>query len=219
MNFVLQPWQLLLAALAGWVNRKQQAVIDFQGTQIQVLMEKLGKKRLLLSDDQRRRLAVKAKVLGRKALLEITTIFTPDTILRWHWQLVAKKWDQSHRGRPVGRPPVSDEIVELVVRIARANPTWGYDRLQGALANLGRKISDQTVGNISEGPGHRASTRAEAKDYLEDVLEVPLGVPRGDGFHHRRGLDPGRAGDLLPALCDARSHQACPFCRLYAESG
>ncbi len=68
MNFVLQPWQLLLVALAGWVNRKQQAVIDFQGTQIQVLMEKLGKKRLLLSDDQRCRLAVKAKVLGRKAL-------------------------------------------------------------------------------------------------------------------------------------------------------
>ena len=68
MNFVLQPWQLLLAALAGWVNRKEQAVIDFQGAQIQVLVEKLGKKRLLLSGDQRRRLAVKAKVLGRKAV-------------------------------------------------------------------------------------------------------------------------------------------------------
>lgn len=61
------------------MNRKRQAVIDFQGTQIQALMEKLGKKRLLLSDDQRRRLAVKAKALGRKALLDITTIFPPDT--------------------------------------------------------------------------------------------------------------------------------------------
>ena len=148
MSFVLQPWQLLLAALAGWVNQKQQAVIDFQGTQIQILMEKLGKKRLLLNDDQRRRLAVKAKVLGRKALLEITTIFTPDTILRWHRRLVAKKWDHSHGRRPMGRPRVSDEVAELVVRIARSNPTWGYDKLQGALANLGHKISDQTVGNI-----------------------------------------------------------------------
>jgi putative transposase len=153
MDFVLQPWQLLLAALAGWVNRKQQAVIDFQGTQIQVLMEKLGKKRLLLSDEQRRRLAVKAKVLGRKALLEITTIFTPDTILRWHRQLVARKWDYSHRGGRVGRPRVSDEIAQLVLRIARSNPAWGYDRIQGALANLGYKISDQTVGNILKARG------------------------------------------------------------------
>ena len=79
MNFVLQPWQLLLAGLAGWSNRRQQAVIDFQGTPIQVVMEKLGKQGLLRSDDQHRRLAVKAKALGRKALLEITTIFTPDT--------------------------------------------------------------------------------------------------------------------------------------------
>ena len=78
MNGVLQPWQFLLVVLAGWMNRKQQAVIDFQGTQIQIPVEKLGKKRLLLSDDQRSRLAVKAKVLGRKALQEITTIFTPD---------------------------------------------------------------------------------------------------------------------------------------------
>ena len=148
MSFVLQPWQVLLAGLAGWVNRRQQAVIDFQGAQIQVLMEKLGKKRILLSDDQRRRLAVKAKALGRKALQEITTIFTPDTLLRWHRKLVAKKWDYSRRRRHVGRPRVSDEIVDVVVRLARANPTWGYDKIQGALANLGHKISDQTVGNI-----------------------------------------------------------------------
>ena len=153
MNFVFQPWHLLLAVLAGWVNRQQQAVIEFQGTQIQILMEKLGKKRLLLGDDQRRRLAVKGKILGRKVLQEIATIFTPDTILRWHRQLVAKKWNYSHRRRPVGRPQVREEIVELVVRIARENSTWGYDRIQGALANLGYQISDQTVGNILKAHG------------------------------------------------------------------
>jgi hypothetical protein len=68
--------------------------------------------------------------------------------LRWHRQLVAQKWDYSHRRKNVGRPRVSETIVELVLRMARENPTWGYDRIEGALANLGHKISDTTVGNI-----------------------------------------------------------------------
>jgi hypothetical protein len=79
---------------------------------------------------------------------EIGTIVTPDTILRWHRTLVARKWDYSDRRRKVGRPPVSPEIVELVLRMARENPIWGYDRIEGALANLGLDISDTTVGNI-----------------------------------------------------------------------
>ena len=82
MNFVLQPWQLLFVILAGWVNRKQQQVIDYLRTENQVLREKLGKRRILLSDDQRRRLAVKGKVLGRKLLAQVGTMVTPDTILR-----------------------------------------------------------------------------------------------------------------------------------------
>ena len=65
--FVLQPFHLLVVILAGWINRHQQTVINFQNAQIQVMMEKLGKKRILLTDDQRRRLAVKGKNLGRKA--------------------------------------------------------------------------------------------------------------------------------------------------------
>ncbi|MBW1770336.1 MAG: DDE-type integrase/transposase/recombinase [Deltaproteobacteria bacterium] len=154
MNFVLQPWHLLVVILAGWINRHQQAVIEFQGTQIQVLMEKLGRKRLILNDDQRRRLAVKGKILGRKVLREIITISTPDTILRWHRQLVAEKWNYNHRrNKKQGRPPVSEEVRRLVLRMAQENPTWGYDRIQGALANLGHEISDQTVGNILQENG------------------------------------------------------------------
>jgi putative transposase len=68
MIFALQPWQLFFAILAGWVNSRQQAVIDYLRTENQVLEEKLGKKRILLSDDQRRRLAVRGKLLGRKAM-------------------------------------------------------------------------------------------------------------------------------------------------------
>ena len=73
-----------------------------------MLKEKLGKKRIILNDDQRRRLAVKGKVLGRKVLEEIGTLFTPDTILRWHRELVAKKWDYTERSqkKPSGAQPV-----------------------------------------------------------------------------------------------------------------
>ena len=149
MTFILQPWQLFFLILAGWINRYQQQVIDFYVSQTQALLESQGKKRILLSDDQRRLLAVKGKAWGRKALTELTTIVTPDTILRWHRHLVAQKWDYSDRWKKKpGRPPVSDEVKQLVVRLAKENPDWGYDRIQGAVANLGHEISDQTVGNI-----------------------------------------------------------------------
>src|SRR5262245_45894268 len=105
MNFILEPWQLFLVIVAGWLEQRQQHVIEYLRAENQVLKEKLGKKRILLNDDQRRRLAVKGKILGRKALREISTIVTPDTILRWHRQLLAAKWDYSRRrGKPVGRP-------------------------------------------------------------------------------------------------------------------
>jgi len=148
MKSVLQPWHLLLFILAGWVNRHPQAVVEYLRTENQILKEKLGKKRILLSDDERRRLAVKGKILGRKALDEISTIVTPDTLLRWHRELVARKWDYSQQRQKVGRPPLSREIIELILRMARENSSWGYDRIQGALANLGHKISDSAVANI-----------------------------------------------------------------------
>jgi len=115
MSFVLQPWQLLVVILTGWLNRQQQAVIDFLLAEVQVLKEAQGKRRIRLSDDQRRRLAIKGKALGRKALQQIATIVTPDTILRWHRQLVAAKWDYSERRKTQpGRPPVSPEITQLI---------------------------------------------------------------------------------------------------------
>jgi putative transposase len=141
MSFIFHPWQLLLVILAGWINQHQQQIIEFQRTEIDVFKEKLGKKRILLNDEQRRKLAVKAKVLGRKVLQEIGSLFTPDTILRWHRELVAQKWDYSAgREKKPGRPPTAEEIAQLVVRMARENPSWGYDRIQGALANLRHKI-------------------------------------------------------------------------------
>jgi hypothetical protein len=81
--------QLILLGPAAWVNREQQARIEYLQTEVAVLKEKVGKGRILLSDDQRRRLAVKGKAIGRKALGDVGSLFTPDTILRWHRQLVA----------------------------------------------------------------------------------------------------------------------------------
>lgn len=154
MNFILQPWQLLVFLLAGWVQRQQQAIIEFQNEQIKSLLAAHGKKRLRLTDDQRRRLAVKGKALGRKVLSEITTIVTPGTILRWHRELVAAKWDysQKRQGKP-GRPSISDEVAQLILRMASENPSWGYNRIQGALANLGHEVSDTTVGNVLKDNG------------------------------------------------------------------
>jgi putative transposase len=153
MKALLQPWHLLLLILAGSINRKHQDAIDYLLAENRILREKLGKKRILLNDDQRRRLAVKGKILGRKMLEQLGTVFTPDTILRWHRELVARHWDYSERRKHVGRPPVSKEIVDLVLRIARESPTWGYGRIQGALANLGHRISDTTVANILKAHG------------------------------------------------------------------
>ncbi len=153
MKAQFQPWQLLLLILAGWINRRQQDVIEYLLTENRVLREKLGKNRILLSADQRRRLAVKGKILGRKLLEQVAGIVTPDTILRWHRELVARHWDYSKHRKNVGRPPLSKETVELILRIARECPTWGYDRIRGAMANLGHCLSDTTVANILRAHG------------------------------------------------------------------
>ncbi|MCP4786109.1 MAG: transposase [Fuerstiella sp.] len=153
MAFLLQPWHILLAALCGMVNQRQQQIIEFQNAQIEALLKKLGKKRLLLDDDQRRLLAVKAHAIGRKTLLELTTIVTPDTILRWHRELVARNWDHSDKRKAVGRPRIRREVVDAIIRFAKENPTWGYDRIQGALANVGYHIADSTVANVLKAHG------------------------------------------------------------------
>jgi len=153
MSFILHPWQFFFVVFCGWVNERQTEIIEFQNAQIDALLKKLGKKRILLTDDQRRILAVKGKSIGRKALRELTTIVTPDTILRWHRELVAKKWDHSEKRKSVGRPRIRQVIVDLVIRFAKENPEWGFDRIQGALKNLGYYISDTTVGNILKAHG------------------------------------------------------------------
>jgi len=97
-------FQLCVSAVAGWVNRGQQQVIEYLVEENRVLREQLGGRRLRLTDAQRRRLAVRAEALGRKALMSIACIVTPDTLLRWYRSLITKKYDGSCRRGP-GRPP------------------------------------------------------------------------------------------------------------------
>jgi hypothetical protein len=148
MHSVLQPLDFLLIILAGWLRHRQQQIIEFQNNQMTSLLKQMGKKRILLTDDQRRLLAVKGKALGRKTLRELTTIVTPDTILCWHRELIARKWDHSAQRKTVGRPRLRQVIVDYILRFARENSTWDYDRIQGALANVGYHITDTTVGNV-----------------------------------------------------------------------
>ena len=143
MSFILQPWQLLLAILSGWIHHRQQQIIEFQNDQIASLLKQMGKKRVLLTDDQRRLLAVKGKALGRKTLRDLTTIVTPDTILRWHRQLVAQKWDHSGKRKSVGRPRLRPIVVDLILRFARENPTWGYEvAVHSMCADADRESND-----------------------------------------------------------------------------
>ncbi len=143
----IQPWQLLLVSLAGWINRHQQDVITYVQEENRILKGKLKGTRIRFTDDERRRLAVKGKALGRKVLRKVASIVTPETILAWHRKLIALKWDYSNRRGP-GRPRVADQIAELTVRMAQENPSWGYTTIMGALANLGHVVARGTVSNI-----------------------------------------------------------------------
>jgi putative transposase len=116
MNPAPPPLAFFLLLFSGWVNRHQQAVIDYLLEENRVLRAAHGPRRLCLTDDQRRRLAVKGKVLGRRRLADIAGIVTPDTILRWYRRLVAKKYDGSKTRRP-GRPSTKPDIAALVVRM------------------------------------------------------------------------------------------------------
>src|SRR6187455_238436 len=135
MPRVLDPFRFLLIAVAGWMNQHQLLAIDYLREENRILREQLGGRRLRFNDDQRRRLAAKAKGLGRKLLAEVATVVTPDTLLAWHRKLIAQKYD-GHDKRGPGRPRRGGEVEALVVRLANENRAWGYRRIQGAISHL-----------------------------------------------------------------------------------
>jgi transposase InsO family protein len=173
--------QFLMLIFAGWVNRSQQDVIEYLQEENRVLREQLGGKRLLFTDRQRRYLAAKAKAIGRKKLFEIGTVVSPATLLRWYRKLIAKKYDGS-KARKAGRPKTAAEIEQLIVLMARSNPTWGYSRIRGALYNLGHEIGRNTIKRILLENGiNPAPLRSKAMSW-ETFLKAQWGAIAATDF-------------------------------------
>ena len=140
-------WTRILAYVTGTVDQELLARNEYLAAENRILKSQLNG-RLKLSDAERAMLGKIGHRLGRHALAEVATVARPDTILAWYRKLVAGKFDGSKARRGPGRPRVTREVEQLIVRMASENRDWGYDRIVGALANLGYVISDQTVGNV-----------------------------------------------------------------------
>ena len=143
-----KPLKMLLMMLAGWINRQQQEAIEYLKEENRILREKLGGKRILLTDSQRRRLAILGKRLGRDLLGQVCCAFSPDTLLKWHRKLVAKKYDGSKNRSKYGRPRISDELKQLIIDMARDHKHLGCRKLHGYLKYLGLKVSPATISRV-----------------------------------------------------------------------
>ena len=180
------PFRLLLISLAGCLNQHQRDVIDYLQEENCVLREQLGNKRLRLKDDQRRRLAVKAKKLGWRVLHELTTIVTPETLLAWHLKRIARKYDGS-KPRGPERPMCK----------MRSNRGWSAGPLRNGIGATGEYRARWPIRamRLRGAPSptclrarSRAGSRAQPEDRLEGV-SVPASRGHGGGrLLHRRGL-------------------------------
>jgi len=180
--------QFLVAVLAGWINRHQQDVIEYLKKENRVYREQLGGKRPRFSDEQRRRLAAKAKTLGRAVLRSLDSIVTPDTLLRWYRQRIARKYDGSRKRRP-GRPRRHSVLNRFILRMARENPSWGYTRIRDALGNLGHEVGRNTICWLLEENGlEPAPRRSTWKTFIKshrdqlaatNTFTVEVLTPRG----------------------------------------
>ncbi len=168
-------WKTLLAYITGTVDQALLLRNEYLVTENRILRNQI-KGRLRLSHGERTALADLGQKLGKQALQEVATIVKPDTILGWHRKLVAQKFDGSKQRKTPGRPPIDQELAALVVRMARENRSWGYDRIVGALANLGHTISDQTVGNILKRhglpPAPERQTTTTWKEFIRTHIDV-----------------------------------------------
>ena len=174
-----KKWVRLLAYVTGSVNQELLLQNEYLAAENRILRAKLPSM-LDLSDPERATLAEIGKRLGRKALREVAHVARPDTILGWYRRLVAAKFDGSKNRQYPGRPTVTADVEGLVVRMARENSGWGYDRIVGALANLGHQVSDQTVGNILRrqgiAPAPKRSQTMSWKDFIARHMNVLAGA-------------------------------------------
>jgi putative transposase len=168
-------WKQLLVYISGSVEEELLLRMEYLVAENRILRDQV-KGRIRLTNAERKTLAEIGKKLSQQALEEVATIVKPDTILAWHRKLVAQKFDGSTHRTCLGRPRVDPEIEDHVLRMARENRSWGYDRIQGALKLLGYSISDQTVGNILKRHGIPPAPEREKtttwKEFIRSHMDV-----------------------------------------------
>jgi putative transposase len=174
-------WARMLAYITGTVDQELLLRNEYLAAENHILKAQI-KGRLLLCDGERATLAEIAYRLGRKALEEVALVAKPETILGWYRKLIAKKFDGSKSRSSPGRPRVDGEIESLIVRMAKENPGWGYERIVGALGNLGYPLSDQTVGNILRRHGVAPAPRRKHTVRWKEFIRTHLAVLAGTDF-------------------------------------
>ena len=174
-------WARLLAYITGTVDQELLLRNEYLAAENRILKAQI-KGRLLLTDVEKATLAEIGYRLGRKALEDVAHAARPDTILGWYRKLVARKFDGSKSRSYPGRPRIDGEIEALVVRMAKENSDWGYDRIVGAMVNLGYTLSDQTVGNILLRHGIPAAPKREHTTTWTDFIRTHMSVLAGTDF-------------------------------------
>ena len=192
-------WAGILAFVTGRVDQELLARNEYLAAENRILKAQL-QGRLKLSDAERATLGEIGHRLGRKALAEVATVARPDTILAWYRKLVAREFDGSKARRGPGRRRVTRDVERLIVRMAEENRNWGYDRIAGALANLGYKVCDQTVGNILQRHGLPPAPERKRTTTWPAFIRTHLALLAGTDFFTAEVSHAASAGDLLRAV-------------------
>jgi len=174
-------WARMLAYVTGTVDQELLARNEYLTAENRILKAQLNG-RLKLSDAERSMLGEIGHRLGRTALAEVATVAKPDTILAWYRKLVAHKFDGSKARRGPGRPRVTRKVEQLIVRLAEENRDWGYDRIAGALANLGYRVCDQTVGNVLQRHGLPPAPERKRTTTWSAFIRTHLALLAGTDF-------------------------------------
>src|SRR5947207_5855882 len=186
-------WARILAYVTGTVDQELLARNEYLAAENRILKAQ-SNGHLRLSDSERATLGEIGRRLGRKALAEVATVAKPETILAWYRKLVARKFDGSKARRGPGRPRIAPEVEQLIVRMAEENRDWGYDRIAGALANLGYRVCDQTVGNVLHRHGLPPAPERKRTTTWSSFIRTHLALLACTG-----GGDPAWVVDLLRA--------------------
>jgi putative transposase len=182
-------WARILAYITGTVDQELLLRNEYLIAENRILKAQLqGRPRL--SNAERAKLSEIGHRLGHKALDDVATIVRPDTILAWYRRLVARKFDGSPARRAPGRPRIDRAVEQLIVRMAEENRSWGYDRIVGALANLGPEVSDQTVGNVPRRHGIPLAPERKHTTTWPAFIRAHLAVLAGTDFFSVEVLTP-----------------------------